>query len=81
MKNGMFVFAISLFMAGVAWLIAGTLLLALIVGIVTFVLSLLGGLCHASDIYVDDTYGSDGDHGYDAMKSQFGGRCISGSWK
>ncbi len=81
MKNGLILLTISLLAAGTAWLIAGTLLLAWTVGIVTFLFSLLGGLCYASEVHVDDTYGSDGGYGYDAAKSQFGGRCVSGSWK
>ncbi len=81
MRNGFIILAISLFVAGVAWLLTGMVMTATAAGIVIFLFSLLGGLCQASDVYVDDTYGRDGNHGYASGQSEFGGRCISGSWK
>ncbi len=80
MKDGFIMLSISIFVAAVTWLVAGAALAALIVGIVTFLFTLLGGFRHTSDAHVDDTYGRDGNHNYDEGKSDFGGLCISGSW-
>ena len=63
MRNGFFLLAISTFVAALAWIATGSALVVFPVGVVTFLFSLLGDICHASDAYIGDTYGRDGEHG------------------
>ena len=81
MKSGLIIFVACLSSAAIAWLLTGTVLGTLSVGLVTFLFSLLGSLCYASEVHVDDTYASDSESGNAQARGEFGGRSISGTWK
>jgi hypothetical protein len=70
MKAGIVMLLLGVFAGAVTWLLLGVALVALAVGIVTFLFALLGGLCYASDIYAGES-----------EEKEFGGRSVSGSWK
>ncbi|HEX7641606.1 MAG TPA: hypothetical protein VF472_05270 [Burkholderiaceae bacterium] len=81
MQLGFIMMLISAFIAGIAWLVAGAALVAWAVGIAVFLFALLGGLSYAFDTGADDDYRNSDDRGNRLGKSEFGGRCISGSWR
>lgn len=81
MQIGFIMLLISTFIAGIAWLVAGAALVVWTIGIATFLFVLVGGLYYAFDAGADDNYRNSDQRGNGFGQAQFGGRCVSGSWK